>query len=458
MGSAADELRRCVDAHTLNHSAELIVPWPAAPLPDELTPCAAAFDGTCYWRVCGPLAALLQPDFIERHVRHGALSAFSTTALDGGGTSIAITPRGELLIMCDRCVYECLGLTGLSSAYGQQRSRSCVLVRLLDPSVAPGKPGHTRLVHALEVLSSMQLLLVWQVDGRCEEPSFPPGISATRVPVEASARQYTQLRVPDFRRVFAADESAPAVTAASGGGAPDSAGAASGGAPGAGETEWVIGLEASEDEEDEGGGDGDGGAGSEEATAQEQARGRRVSRAAPASLSRSTPGAGDGVGRPRGVRRARRAPLRGAAQRQLALPRALPGADLRLGAMVRHRRRLRSSALPPAAASHVAPCARSGCCEARRWTGMLGSASVLALLDEAAALLERLHLTWAVVCVWGFSDAPVSWGLHEHARHASGAENDFVVVLLPGGRRVLHYCISSEDAFKPPAFLQFVSA
>ena len=86
---------------------------------------------------------------------------------------------------------------------------------------------------------------------------------------------------------------------------------------------------------------------------------------------------------------------------------------------------------------------------------MLGSASVLALLDDAGALLERLRLPWAVLCVWGFSDAPVSWGLHEHACHASGAENDFVVVLLPGGRRVLHYAISGEDAFKPPAFLEW---
>ena len=148
------EVRRCVEAHALNHAAELIVPWPDAPLPDELTSSAAAFDGACFWRVCGPLAVLLQPEFIERHVRHGALSAFSITALDGGGTSVAITPRGELLIICDRCVYECLGLTGLSSAYGQQRARSCVVVRLLEPSVAPGKPGHARLMHALQACAS----------------------------------------------------------------------------------------------------------------------------------------------------------------------------------------------------------------------------------------------------------------------------------------------------------------
>ena len=70
---------------------------------------------------------------------------------------------------------------------------------------------------------------------------------------------------------------------------------------------------------------------------------------------------------------------------------------------------------------------------------MLGPRAVHALLCRAAHLVERGAVPWAALTVWGFTDAPVSWGLKEHAHTLAGAENDYVVVVLPGGRCLLRY-------------------
>ena len=40
-------------------------------------------------------------------------------------------------------------------------------------------------------------------------------------------------------------------------------------------------------------------------------------------------------------------------------------------------------------------------------------------------------MPWAALSVWGFADAPVSWGLREHGHDHRGSENDYSVIVLP---------------------------
>ena len=95
----------------------------------------------------------------------------------------------------------------------------------------------------------------------------------------------------------------------------------------------------------------------------------------------------------------------------------------------------------------LAPPAAGHSCHALRWSGMLAPSVVRGLLMQAVALVERGAVPWAALTVWGFADAPVSWGLQEHRFTLQGAENDYVVVVLPGGRCVLRYasCGSTRE-------------
>ena len=84
---------------------------------------------------------------------------------------------------------------------------------------------------------------------------------------------------------------------------------------------------------------------------------------------------------------------------------------------------------------------------ARSFEGLLGEAAVWRLVAAATAAIESGEVPWAVLTVWGFADAPVSWGLEEHTATLGGAENDYVVVVLPGGRCLRRYasCGSTRD-------------
>ena len=137
-------MQQCIHDHFFNHRAELLLPCATAAA-------ATAAEGEpllsseAFWRVSGPLTALLSPDFLLPHLRGGSLLALAATALDGGG-SLALTPRGDLLIVCSARLYESLGLAGLGSAHGVRGERYCVRLRCLDPAFAPGGKACAKLV------------------------------------------------------------------------------------------------------------------------------------------------------------------------------------------------------------------------------------------------------------------------------------------------------------------------
>ena len=439
---------RTVLTHHLNHGCELVLPR-AATVADEprLSPTPSY-----YWHVSGPLVELLSPSFIDTHVRSGILLALSATAADQAG-SLAITHPGKLLIVCERHLYECLGLPGLPSSSSPDKARWCVLVDLLSEHVAPGGRDHKRVTAALRRLADVQLLLVWQpaAGAAATEPAFPAGVRATRHEVVASRREYAQLAVPDLRGLVRA----PA-TAADAQEADDEVASASWGGGQLDVAAERHGAGANEGEEEDGDGDGDEGEQEDEQMYNGGGGdGMAVDDAAdePAVPTAAGEEAEEEAAEAEEEAEAEAALERSAAVAELHEWLGMVALDLRAGLYSAPAAvddpssglsALRLHSLPL-----VPPAAPADGCRALRWRGMLAPSAVHGLLAQAAALVSRGDVAWAALTVWGFVDAPVSWGLREHqVALAAGAENDYTVVLLPGGRCLLRLAASgrTEDA------------
>ena len=417
MAAVPSLVEHCVLAHHFNHAAELVLPWSEAPTADaaSLLPAPA-----CYWHVSGPLVDLLSPEFVAKHVRVGNLLALSATAVDQAG-SLAITHPGKLLILCDRHVYESLGLTGLPSSFSPDKACWCVLVDLFDARVAPGGRDHERVTAALRRLAVVQLLLVWHVDGEAREPTFPAGITATRHETTPTCREFARLAVPDLRSLRE-------------GGAEDAAGDEVGVV--GDEAGWGGGVTAARDEEEP------------MATEEEEGEADEADEADEAAEGEGGGGCEDeAVGRDEAA---------GAGEVQLQRGELLRELHEWLGMVALDLRPALYSAPQPAEPQlsqlrllhlPLAPPKAGHSCHALRWRGMLAPSAVHGLLTQAVALVERGAVPWAALSVWGFADAPVSWGLQEHRFTLGGAENDYVVVVLPGGRCVLRHasCGSTRD-------------
>ena len=103
-----------------------------------------------------------------------------------------------------------------------------------------------------------------------------------------------------------------------------------------------------------------------------------------------------------------------------------------------------------------------------KWVGMLSPERVLAILKAARALIAGTDkgsdgdaaaaaaaagraasplLPFVIVTVWGFVDAPVSWGTQEHGFLNSG-DNSYSYVLFPDdGRYWLYTAVGPHDMF-----------
>ena len=383
-----------VDGHVFTHAAELVLPWPSSPAPAPAVQSSA-------WRVRGPLSALLEPGFVERHVQRGELRALTLTAMDQGG-AVAIVPRGQLLIVCDRSMYERLGLEGLPAAAAPKGSRYCVRVDLLETCRDPD--AHARLLRAAQLVGPVQLLLLWELDGEPAEPTFPDGVKVSRVDCEASRQAFAALRVPELA-ALADDE--PTVADAPSAAPPETAAAEPGDRIFFGD--WT--------ENGDGDGDDDGDA----------AVGAAVGAAPPdRALVLEQLQLWLGL-----VASGARSELYDAAAAADTAPADRSGVAALLGALPMDA--------PPAAGA---------VCEALRWRGLLPPSTVRALLRHAVGLVESGALPWAALTAWGFADAPVSFGLTEHDHAPSGAEHDLLLVVLPG-RIVLSFCLGAADRFQP---------
>jgi hypothetical protein len=59
------------------------------------------------------------------------------------------------------------------------------------------------------------------------------------------------------------------------------------------------------------------------------------------------------------------------------------------------------------------------------YTGLITPAFIMRLIDHFKA---HIPLEWIALSVWGYEDAPVSWGNHEHGYQCAG-DNDYCLIL-----------------------------
>lgn len=395
----------CINDHIFNHGVEMILPWPSSANADPLEGCAKALGCEAFWRVSGPLSALLQPEFVDAHIRCGALCALTATALDGGG-SLAITPRGDLLIVCDRTLYQTLGLHGLASCSGP--NRFCVRVPLLDSCFSPGRDAHTRLMKAARIIGDIVLLLTWQVDGVSTTPNFPAPISAMRCDLEASSRTYHRIRVPQVCELFNAANAVDAHEIHGDGRWPGSCASAHGKFD-------DLGM------------------------AEEEA----------ADFVEIVADSSDGTGRPAGA-----AAPRDAVLLELHEWIGLIALDARVV--------LEALPFSPFVVNGNLPDnllfeQPKGEVEVRSYMGMVSVDVVRRLLEEGEILIHDHGLPWIALTVWGFSDAPVTWGLLEQELDHTCPHNDYTVLLLPQRNRVVFYTFSARGGCNSPCVARPVS-
>jgi hypothetical protein len=86
--------------------------------------------------------------------------------------------------------------------------------------------------------------------------------------------------------------------------------------------------------------------------------------------------------------------------------------------------------------------------EARSWIGMVSVDAVRRLLEQAEILIQRYGLPWIALTVWGFCDSPVTWGLAEQELDHTRPHNDYTVLILPQGHRVVFHTSSARGGCK----------
>ncbi|KAK4051130.1 hypothetical protein OIV83_002951 [Microbotryomycetes sp. JL201] len=92
------------------------------------------------------LADLLEPNFMNEHIRTGSLVALSTDTSEDADI-VAFDGRGRLVMNVSKDTYEQLGLSGRRSAHGVTGQR--FKVQLSDISMRSGKPGFEKIRTAL---------------------------------------------------------------------------------------------------------------------------------------------------------------------------------------------------------------------------------------------------------------------------------------------------------------------
>ena len=64
-------------------------------------------------------------------------------------------------------------------------------------------------------------------------------------------------------------------------------------------------------------------------------------------------------------------------------------------------------------------------------------------------LVEDGTCPWSIVSVWGFTGQPISWmGSPPNSASSESGQNDYSIVILPGGRYVLLVASGNGDAFQ----------
>eukprot|EP00727_Mastigamoeba_balamuthi_P003267 m51a1_g12938 hypothetical protein (223) ;mRNA; r:2104-2984 len=83
------------------------------------------------------------------------------------------------------------------------------------------------------------------------------------------------------------------------------------------------------------------------------------------------------------------------------------------------------------------------------WEGFLAAPFLCHVVERLREAVDAGRAPWAMLCSWGFDDAPLSWGDCEHGYRVSG-ENDLVLFVLPGGATRCVCSFGPLDAYPGP--------
>lgn len=81
-----------------------------------------------------------------------------------------------------------------------------------------------------------------------------------------------------------------------------------------------------------------------------------------------------------------------------------------------------------------------------KWKGFITPSFISKQIALLKTQLDSGEIPWALVMVWGFEDTPLSWKECQHYFQLSG-ENDYTILLLPGGNYIMYAAVGPHDEF-----------
>ncbi|KAL6073530.1 Ribonuclease P protein subunit p40 [Balamuthia mandrillaris] len=375
------------------------------------------------------LSRLLEPSFLNAHVRQGELRAISIGSRIDAQNVCAILPNGKMLLSLDKDTYEQLGLTGRKAAFPPRHSQEWdVSLDLRAASFRPGKNLYDRVKWCLgeDRLAGIDLLLAWcpQLGSAPAEMTFPEEVQHKQLRLKSEQHFFKSIRVPileqrvldealiyetDHRRRHKKQKDKKNHNNKGKSGATNAKKKDKEKA----DKEGVSEKEEKEEEEEED-------VLKTELTKQDKA---------------------------------------GADTEQLKGKLAETGQLFLLElyeciGMISSRAETLSSPngmLSPSSDSPFTFTYLNEFYEASRgysfsWRGLLLPHHITQCLNLARKHVREGIVPFAIVSVWGFQDSPVSWGKHQHS-FLYGGENDYTFVVLPHEQYLLYLATGTFDTF-----------
>jgi len=79
-----------------------------------------------------------------------------------------------------------------------------------------------------------------------------------------------------------------------------------------------------------------------------------------------------------------------------------------------------------------------------KWEGLINTDFIINIMTYLKDNITRLGVPWIGLLVFGFDDAPISWGSNEHGYLYSG-ENDYIFLLFPNNTFCNLTLLSPQD-------------
>ncbi|KAI9096134.1 ribonuclease P 40kDa subunit-domain-containing protein [Phlyctochytrium arcticum] len=187
------------DNHPFNHAVQVVFPSPEPLAAEKITDLDTKY---YYYKVTASLLLFLDPDFLQKHVRCGSVSALPTKERIDQDDTFALLPSGILLLSVRKETYEKLGLTGRSAKYGQKGQRFHIHIDLAEPAFKPEGKLYERAKWCFShtFLKSFDMVISFGhiMTGLSSDISFPENIRAERLVSASSTKIMSGLMLPEI--------------------------------------------------------------------------------------------------------------------------------------------------------------------------------------------------------------------------------------------------------------------